>query len=397
MAEKAQLAQSETGRYQLLRDQYSRPTYTQGQSKLDQLLMQTQGGAGDLIRGSQQTNQMLQKDISQKTGQAQADVNMLKTEAQKAQEALTGELTTQESALEQDLARREQEEELRRNTMYDRLTKGELTAEDMGAFGLSEGQKTYGLSKDQLLGMIGTREQLAGQLNINKEQLATEADKARATALAQLGQKEQTLLAGQIGGLQDFSAVDRKYLQDELGRRQKEYESLYNPVKQNLDATQGRLDSIGQRQQQLAQIQQIMKENPEVLSSSLGNIGFVNTTDVKTSNTQLNDLLKQYAMGTHDFAKNVTPWALGTQSQEALALETLNTLAGIQGLPTSGVSPVMTTRQFDDLRARYNPQLAAYQQQMKELEGKYGGSTADLFGGKSATPGYADVPGIKKG
>lgn len=188
----AQNANTESGRFQLLRNTFGQPNYSQGQQKLDQLFLQAQPGA------NQQLNQNLtgisnqaKQNFGATTSNFQSKLNALNNlSAQNAGDIKTG-LNTRlgdigsnvnqeyadksNTALNNDLALRQA------------VASNKFTPEQLNQLGLAQGTQTWGLKGNDLLN--------AGQYEFNPyaakdqggaAQAATPEEFARYQALNQL-------------------------------------------------------------------------------------------------------------------------------------------------------------------------------------------------------------------
>lgn len=153
-------AGSETGRFDLLRSSLGQPNYSRGAQRLDQLFLQAQPGV----------NRTLQQNLKGVGAQGQQQVGAFSDEAKARLEALSG-LSGQrsseianllkggtETGLESDLSGRgledigvsSQQRLIQAQAaaeavpgLQDRLTKNQLTAEDMQTLGLQAGSQIY--------------------------------------------------------------------------------------------------------------------------------------------------------------------------------------------------------------------------------------------------------------
>lgn len=132
----AKAGQTETGRYDLLRQTFGTPSYTQGQRRLDQLFLQTQS--------PEQLQRRLQQAAAGATGgvtQAQSDLgSQLQQLQQAAQEAQTAAQTGAQTQQEQLLSQGQQlgqERTAEQQGLYDVLRRalsgGRITEEEMAS------------------------------------------------------------------------------------------------------------------------------------------------------------------------------------------------------------------------------------------------------------------------
>lgn len=196
---RAQMAGTEQGRFQLLREQFGqRPgrTYSTGQQRLDQLLLQGQRGQlGTLAQKAQQEAAATGQALTGAQQQAQALTGQLQTlgsqAQQQAQEALTGKIGETKSGLEQRAAALQAEREGQFEALRSGLERGEITEEQAQQLGFNpeEDVRLYGVDPTQLLNRAALGQATAGHV-------ATEQDRARLAALSQLsGQTELPMFA----------------------------------------------------------------------------------------------------------------------------------------------------------------------------------------------------------
>ena len=243
----AQQAQSEQGRFQLLRDSFGNPTYTQGQQKLDQLLLQAAPGQlNQLESGLQQATAGLGQDVSQfgqqATQQQQALMDLSNQQAQNiaarfgqfgaegggAFGDLYGDLTSQQAAAEQaqaDLVSRAQEQ----------LGAGQLDADIAQQLGIDATTRTYGLDPMDYVQNINAADQ-----SISLADAASQDQLGRLDALRQLAGLEQSdINIGQREGESGLS-FDQQGLQDAIAAR----EAAYNQAMQDRTFDSSRINSL---------------------------------------------------------------------------------------------------------------------------------------------------------
>jgi hypothetical protein len=264
------LTGSEGGRFELLRQAMGRPSYTRGQQRLDQLLIQSSGG--DILGQLQKDTAAKARAGEQLLGSTRGDIENqladLGTQAQEAQKLLTGTLgtwddpTTPENeatgalgGLQTDLTTRAGQQQARLEDMYNRaragLQSGEIdrdVAEMLGLTGLTIGtpglapgrsdvvQKLGPAGQQLLIGDISSEDLLSrlqkGFSTVTPSSVATEADYNRLQALKQLaGQTGPTPIEldktqlGQAGVAAKMNAEQlQKDIQSRLGALQQQYE-----------------------------------------------------------------------------------------------------------------------------------------------------------------------------
>lgn len=239
LGQTADLAGSEGGRFELLRNTYGQPTYTRGQQRLDQLFLQAQPGAAkNLQSGLQGIQQGQAQNLSGLSSEAQAKINALSglagqraDEWQKLYSGGAGEgldtnlqdrgLADIDASSQKRLADAQGQIEYASGAR-DRLGKNALTSQDISNLGLSDltGKTLYDINLGNYMNQTDKEATLAGT--------ADQAEVARYRALKQLsGDTSGDLFGGaagdQIGGFKAYDFNKDKLAQD-LTSTQKRFE-----------------------------------------------------------------------------------------------------------------------------------------------------------------------------
>ena len=235
----AKMTETEGGRFGLLRQQFQRPgqDYTAGQQRLDQLLLQSQGGAGDLVKSAREQAGNIEKlygDISSEEAATRTDLGNIAPAAKSdLSKALEGQIT----GFSTDLGDRLTTQQEQINANLARLKSGELSVSDLQQFGLlGEGKmgeqappsRTYGMTAADLQKFIQAPE----TYGITKEQIAGQEDINRARALERLQGLTEGSLVGQQKELGNIVTYNKEGLMGELAKRQSEYQEKLNPITQ---------------------------------------------------------------------------------------------------------------------------------------------------------------------
>lgn len=173
---------SESGRFNLLRQMFNNPSYTGGQQRLDQLLLQgNQGQLGQLSSTRRLSNQAAQ-NLNQASQTAQNQAQGYQTEAQSTQkqvgQGVTGEMTTEDQGIADKVAAAEKFRTEQLPRIQAGLASGQLTQDDINYLGLNSGQNVYNIDPNKYL--------TASDLQATKQNVASAADYARMQALGQL-------------------------------------------------------------------------------------------------------------------------------------------------------------------------------------------------------------------
>jgi len=222
----AGLARTGEGREELLRRVFQDgDQYTRGQQQLDALILQ--GSPDEGARLTQEVGQTAQQFGDLVTQARRQSLENLANKVQgqaDLQEFATGAVTGAEEELRQVLAQRETEREQQAQAFAQRIAAGRegqdlaLTFADLQELGLEEGQRLYGIDPTEFL----------AARDFTTASLATEEERARAEALAQLaGVETQRILDDPSTFGSDTSLLTgREALQQELARRAEEESRL---------------------------------------------------------------------------------------------------------------------------------------------------------------------------
>lgn len=240
LQDQAQLAGTEGGRFQLLRQQFGNPSYTLGQRRLDQLLLQNTPGAAQTIQGQirpalsglEQTLGATQQDVSSRFGTLQGL-------ASQAQSDIEQGITSGLSQVEQ------QAEAARQQAVADRTLKmqqfgiGSLTPEDIQQLGPGFEDPYTSLFNVNLRDYLTSPEKLP---EITLGQAASPEQIAQYQALQQLGDRTGQFGAQLVPGQQaiDLLPLNEEQLLAEVSQRQGTFGQEFTPLAkfyQNLAST----------------------------------------------------------------------------------------------------------------------------------------------------------------
>lgn len=147
LQKRANLAQSEAGRYQLLRETFGRPAYTTGQQRLDQLLLQAAPEeSGTLQKMTQTIAQPVQEQMKKLQDLRSAENLAIKSQAQGLAGQIGTGLGTERQAFESDIQKRIADEQARAATQYEQARQilsagGDVNADVLRAAGVSDQAK----------------------------------------------------------------------------------------------------------------------------------------------------------------------------------------------------------------------------------------------------------------
>lgn len=253
LGETTGLAGTEGGRFQLLRNTFGQPNYSQGQQKLDQLFLQAQPGVNRSLQKnlqgvSQQTGQQLNQFNTDATNRFQNLTGLVDARAQQAQNLIKGGIDT---GLEGDISGRgledinsssqqrlvdAQNSVAQNPALRTRLANNQLTAADLKALGLSAGTQLYDTDLSEFINQQDATPTLAG--------VADPQEAARYRALQQLsGDASGDIFGGatEIGGFKPYE-YNQGALIDKINER-RNYNEITKPVEM-AKAMAGKFDVV---------------------------------------------------------------------------------------------------------------------------------------------------------
>jgi hypothetical protein len=244
LAQASQMAGTESGRFQMLQQTFGKPTYSQGQQRLDQLLLQ---GTPNASRSLQYDIGNLAKQAGQQIGQfgeeqqAKLDAlqNLSSTRSQQIQDMLQyGESQDQ---LESDMSGRglrdiESDLQNRLNQirqsapemvagLRDRLANNKLTEKDLSDLGLTAGTRLFNTELDKYINQSAVNPTTTG--------IANQDEFARFQALRQLaGDTEVDIFGGatEVGGYNPYDFASQR-LQTDLKQKETDVQNLVAETK----------------------------------------------------------------------------------------------------------------------------------------------------------------------
>ncbi len=235
----ADLAGSEGGRFELLRNTFGQPQYTRGQQKLDQLFLQAEpGSARQLQQGLQGISRQQQQNISGLSSEAQAKIQALQgLSGQRAQDwqnlysggsdanKLDSDLSSMgisdiNAASQRNLANAQSDIEYA-SGLRNRLGSNQLTQEDAQRLGLGDlaGKSLYDANLGSYINQNDKQATLAG--TADKDQVA------RYRALKQLSGDTSGDLFGGATEVGDFGRAfdfNKDKLANDLGSKRTQFE-----------------------------------------------------------------------------------------------------------------------------------------------------------------------------
>jgi hypothetical protein len=206
---------TEAGRFSLLDNYFGRPQYNFGQKSLDNLLVQQSGlgkethdlqnQAASLKSQGQAQAQQLQGYAAQRAGEVEQNKNQVN-------QAYQGAVNQAQDSVNQTLAQAQAQRSQDQNTLKQAIASGKFSDAQLSALGLSHGQNLYNTDLNSYFKFNDSP--------LSKEQVATDDQRARLNALAQLGGDTQSFLGDHIDPSQAYSFDANRLSQDVAGQDQ---------------------------------------------------------------------------------------------------------------------------------------------------------------------------------
>lgn len=220
---KVQNASSDEGRFNLLKSAYARPTYSQGQQNLDNLLITGNQQAKSSIQGAAGQFAGLNKMLEDEKAKIGTTLNRnVQTGYQNQQAINAGDATAKQNLLKPIQQRADQANQNNQsliNSYRQSATSNAFSADELGRLGLSNGQNIYDMD---LSGYLQTD---ASQVGLDNA--ATADERARYAALTALidGQTGQAITAN--GRQIDPVKFDKTRFETDRTAKDTEYKNAY--------------------------------------------------------------------------------------------------------------------------------------------------------------------------
>lgn len=271
-------AQNENGRFSVLRNMFNTPQYNQGQQKLDNVFLQT---APQQLKGVAALGNKATSNVNQAVGQAGADAQNYKNEAQNTKNQTRGRLNSaitgfgDETDPNSYVAKQMAAAKLTRDTAYDaavkNAAKGQFTQADVTRMGVPLDSPIYqldpskylhkaddnGISRNNILtnddyNRIDALRSLAG--NTAQGDVAKYLDEYKGNAPAVDADGKPVLdaqgnptytLANTWAGLKDPYTFDNENFQNDLIYAKQDVDRAPQEIREALDAINGELYAHG--------------------------------------------------------------------------------------------------------------------------------------------------------
>ena len=220
----AKNAASETGQQQLLKDTFARPTYSAGQNKLDQVLLQGSAGSKQALQGVASKYGNLDQLFNEAQGNVGASINSAKAQALKNKENIAAAEKSARENLINPIQQRAAEQNAANQALIGRA-QGDLQDETVAAdllaqLGINEGQNLFDLNLGNYLGTDST------QVGLN--QAANAEERAKYAALANLFEDQSMNQIDASGKAITPISFDKERFGRDTAAKQAEYDNAYN-------------------------------------------------------------------------------------------------------------------------------------------------------------------------
>jgi hypothetical protein len=244
---------SEGGRYNLLRNMFNKPTYSTGQQKLDNLLLQGNRNQLKSLTGTRTIGNQVNNAANAATNDAIAKAQQFKDEAaqtaQQTNEQYNQVVSEKQAQLEQQKAQAEADRKALQERLSGGLSARELAAEDLTKLGLQEGAETYGVNLADYF--------TANSAPATIQNTATQDQALNMNALAKLAGKVAQFDPTAAGSFANSQYnFDKTALDSALGQRKATYErqdadavNLQQQAWGALGGSQGQLDQAARYKQ----------------------------------------------------------------------------------------------------------------------------------------------------
>ncbi len=393
---------SEGGRFGLLKQMFNKPTYSGGQQKLDNLLLQGNRNQLNKLTGTRQLGAQTVNNVNQATNAATQAAGQFSQEAQDTQAKTRGDLTNAATQFDTDLTAKAQAAQAGRD---DKFNQAQLGAQegylDSGMVDSAQlgGQNIYDLDISKYLTKNG--------LGATKQNIAGAQDYDRINALKKLsGDFSNEATSGVFSNFGDASQADK----------------FKNSSDYDLDSARLKNDATSRGSQFTGELADPTARNREADSALTGDLyykggiekaltdSYKGLTD-QLNPTDINPLTGQPSGGAWDMYKNSGTGAWGTSNANPLfsrgadagyiqdlgrqvdagtmsksdfnahvtarTKQTLNGLSGLSGDPLSmelskyGLEPVAGGQSLATRLGYERGKKSAAQKLMEEINGKY--------------------------
>lgn len=179
-------AGTEGGRFGLLKTMFNKPSYTGGQQKLDNLLMQGNKGQLKQLQATRGLAGQATNELQQQSNAAAAQAKDFTNEADQTKAAtnaaLTGEQSAQDKLIDDRVLELQGKYDADKTGITTGLQAGELSEDHLKTLGLDDGQQTFGLDLNSYLQTDARK--------ANRANVANTDEYSRMNALAKLAGKD---------------------------------------------------------------------------------------------------------------------------------------------------------------------------------------------------------------
>jgi hypothetical protein len=226
----ANLLGSEPGRFTLLDNYFGRPQYNFGQKSLDNLLVQ-QAGLGDQTKSLQNQAAQLRSQGEENAKSLQGVAAQRAGEVEQSKTGVNQAFNQAQGSAQDQIAQATQAANDARlaetNALKSNLTNNALTDDQLSKLGLTRGQNIYGMNLNDYFNV--------NQTPLSNEQVATDEQRTRLNALAQLAGQDQTYLGAHLDPAAAYG-YDVNRLNTDVGRTQSLYNQGLDQINQSLQS-----------------------------------------------------------------------------------------------------------------------------------------------------------------
>lgn len=222
---------TEDGRMNLLQETYKRPTYSRGQQKLDQVLMQNDAASKDRFADINQKYSNISSMFDNTANEVGNSINQAKQTAAQNKQALLAAETQARKDLIDPIQKRAQDAYANNTGLIDRvnadLSDDVLSEETLANLGLAEDQSLFDLSLGSYLTPDRTQ--------VGLDNVATADERSRYTALAALlDDPTMSQITANGKSITPISFNKDQFTKD-LGTKQTEYQAATKQITDEMD------------------------------------------------------------------------------------------------------------------------------------------------------------------
>lgn len=241
----AKMLGTEPGRFSLLDSYFGRPQYNFGEKSLDNLLVQ-QSGLGKQTRNLQNQATLLKSQGEEQAKNLQGVAAQRSAQVDQSRNQVNDAFNQAETGIKDEIAKAVEQANLTRSSdqgaIRDAIANGYLSDDQLSRMGLSRGQKAYNLNLSDYLNIDPSA--------LTGEQVASDTQRSRINALAQLAGIDQTDL-GEKQAMSDAYGFDSGRFLSDVGGRENAYNTQNTALTTQAQNLQSELDKAIAYQEKL--------------------------------------------------------------------------------------------------------------------------------------------------